>query len=181
MLKKKTLFFMLVISTILIISAAVYSQSQPNEPTPPKIMVTVNGKVIDYVVGINKWDGAVYDRLDTFHTIMKVDSGIEIPYVELGEIIKIEFMENAPAKTKLYDALLKRDGSNKYTDRETIDVPVKFVNGKFSFTFEPQMASNLSSNSADYLDGNTLRGFGLICTWGENECEYAFVIRTDAR
>lgn len=175
---------MLVVSLILILSAAVYSQSQLAEPTPPKIVVTVNGKVIDYVVGINEWDGAVYDRLDTFHTIMKVDSGIEIPYVKLGKLgklVKIEFMETAPANTKLYDALLKRDGSNKYADRVTIDVPVKFVNGKFSFNLEPQMASKLSSNSADYLDGNTLRGFRLICTWGKNKCEYAFVISTDAQ
>ena len=37
------------------------------------------------------------------------------------------------------------------------------------------------SKRKDYEDGNTLRGFRLICTWGENECEYVFVIRTDAK
>ena len=40
------------------------------------------------------------------------------------------------------------------------------------------MASGLSSY---YVEGKTdLRGFRMIATWGENECEYAFIIRTDS-
>ena len=58
-MKKKTVFFILV---VLLLSAAVHSQSQSTDPKPPKIAVTVNGKVIDYVVGLYEWDGVVYDR-----------------------------------------------------------------------------------------------------------------------
>ena len=157
------------------------SYSQPDEPTPPKIIVTVNGKAIEYVVGLNKWNGVIYQNINNFQTIMKEDSGTEILYVKLWETILIEFKENAPKKTKLYDKLLKPDGSNKYEDKITMKLPVKFVDGKSSFKLESQMASQLSSYSKDYEDGNTLRGFRLICTWGENECEYVFVIRTDAK
>ena len=49
-----------------------------------------------------------------------------------------------------------------------------------SFKLERHWAALLSSSSEDYKNGNTLRGFRLLCTWGENQCEYAFVIRTDA-
>ena len=43
------------------------------------------------------------------------------------------------------------------------------------------MAAMLSSNSKDYEPENTIRGFKLICSWGDNECEYGFIITSDAR
>jgi hypothetical protein len=49
-----------------------------------------------------------------------------------------------------------------------------------SFAIKPNIATSLSSYSGDYLPGNTIKGYRLVVKWGENECEYAFIIRGDA-
>ena len=148
---------------------------------PPKILITSEDKEIHYVIGLNQWNGSIYDREDTFQTIMKKDSGIEVTYIKLGETIQIQFIGTAPDKLQLEDCILKEDGMPKYTEKEVNEIPVKLTNGKLTFKLDAHMAAMLSSNSKDYEPGNTIRGFRLICNWDNNECEYGFVIRTDAK
>jgi hypothetical protein len=148
---------------------------------PPEILITAGDKEIPYVAGLNQWNGAIYDREDTFQTILKKDSGIEVSYIQLGESIQIEFKGNPPDKLKLRDYILKEDGIPKYTGKEVNQIPVKLVGEKINFKLEVHMAAMLSSNSKDYEPGNTIRGFKLTCSWGENECEYGFIIQTDAK
>jgi hypothetical protein len=69
---------------------------------------------------------------------------------------------------------------NKYTLREDITTPITFSNRKGTFELDMHPAVFLSSNSEDYLPGKTMRGFKLTCSWGDNQCEYGFIIRTDA-
>lgn len=147
---------------------------------PPEISVKIGNKEVGYVAGLNKWNGAVYDREDTFRTIMKEGSGIEVPYAHLGETIEIVFKGAVPDKYELRDHILREDGSVKYTEKEVVKIPIELVNGKASFELGKHWAVFLSSNIKDYEPGNVFRGFRLICSWGENECEYGFVIRTDA-
>jgi len=147
----------------------------------PEILITSGDKEIPYVAGLNQWNGSIYDREDTFQTIMKKESGIKVPYIQLGETIQIEFKGVAPDKLKLKDYILKENGIPKYTEKEENEIPAKLVNGKLTFKLGVHMAAMLSSNSKDYEPGNTIRGFRLICNWDNNECEYGFVIRTDAK
>jgi hypothetical protein len=147
---------------------------------PPEIF-TAGDKEIPYVAGLNQWNSAIYDREDTFQTILKKDSGIEVPYIQLGETIQIEFKGNPPDKLQLRDYIQKEDGIPKYTGKEVNQIPVKLVGEKINFKLEVHMAAMLSSNSKDYEPGNTIRGFKLTCSWGENECEYGFIIKTDAK
>jgi len=35
------------------------------------------------------------------------------------------------------------------------------------------------SSLAAYEPGSTIKGYRLVCSWGGNECEYAFIIRSD--
>jgi hypothetical protein len=130
------------------------------------------------VTGKNKWDGKVYDREDTFKTIIK--QKIDIKYIETGKTAEINFGKFPPDSIKVYDILLDDEGNNMYTEREIIEIPVELNDGKYSFKIENHIATALSSNSDDYQEGKKWnRGFRIIAAWGENECEFAFIIKTD--
>jgi hypothetical protein len=148
---------------------------------PPGISIKAGDKEITYVIGLNQWDGTIYDREDTFHTIMKNDASVKVPYIHLGETIQMEVEGAYPDKVELNNYILKENGDQKYTGKEVINIPINFTNGKGIFRLEKHMAAFLSSNIEDYEPGKTIRGFRLICSWGENECEYAYIIRTDAK
>ena len=65
-----------------------------------------------------------------------------------------------------------------YSDKLSEDIPVELKDGKYSFEIKKNMASALSST---YVENKTdIRGFRVIASWGQNECENAFIMRTDA-
>ena len=178
-MKMKTVFFMLIVSMFLIVSATVRTQSKPYKTAPaPKIKVTVNGKIIDYVVGLKEWNGAEYYSEDTFKTILKEGSGFEIPYIEIGKTAVISFMSYPPSQLTISDVLIDKNGNQIYSDKEIMNIPAELKDGKCSFEIKKNMASALSST---YVENKTdIRGFSVIASWGQNKCEYAFIIRTDA-
>ena len=145
---------------------------------PPKLTITIGEMQLDYIVAKNKWNGAIYDREGTFQTILKKGSKIEIPYIEIGNTATISFTNNPPIKFTIKDILIDEHGNQRYSDKEIINIPVELKDGKVSFNIKKHFASALSSY---YVEGKTdIRGFRVIATWGENECEYAFIIRTDS-
>lgn len=149
------------------------TQGTPGEP--PELIITIGEKQLDYVVGKNIWNGSIYDREDTFQTILKNKS--EISYIEIGSTSKISFKSNPPSKVIMWDHLIDEKGNNIYSDKVTINIPLDLKNGKGSFEIKKHMASALSSY---YVEGKIdIRGFRMIATWGENECEYAFIIKTN--
>ena len=144
--------------------------------TEPSEIITMAGDIqIGYVVGLNMWNHAVYDRECTFETIMKEDLKIEIPYVELETIIEIEIKGRVPDTIELKDSVLDENGVIKSRLREDKTIPFTFSN-----ELDINPAVFLSSNIEDYSPGRTTRGFRLTCSWGDNQCEYDFIIRTDA-
>lgn len=147
---------------------------------PPEITISAGDGQISYVTGLNQWNGAKYDREDTFHTIMKGTAPSDLPYIHFCEKVRIAFKGPVPDTVQLTDTILTREGDIRYTSRETNIIPIAFQEAKGSFTMQAHMSAWLSSNSEDYKPGATIRGFRLTCTWGENECEYAFILRTDA-
>ncbi len=174
---RKYLLFVLLL--LIMLTSTACDDIVHNEP--PEISIKVGDKEVGYVVGLNQWDGAIYDREDTFLTIMKEGSDIEVPYAHLGEIIEIVFKGATPDKYELKDYILMENGLIKYTEKEGIERPIELTNGKATFELDMHWAAFLSSHSKDYEQGRTFRGFRLTCSWGNNECEYGFVIRTDAR
>jgi len=150
-----------------------------NMPEPPKIKVTAGDIEISYVVTPLQWNGSVYEYVNNFMLHMEKTALIELPYINLGETISIEFDGKAPDSAVLTDHILNADGAEKYNiTPETVDI--KWNKDKCSFVLDRNWATSLSSNSADYEPGATIRGFRLICKWGENKCEYTFIIRSDA-
>lgn len=150
-------------------------RKSPQEP--PKITITIGNTEVDYVSLKNKWNGAIYDREDSFKTILKEGSGIEIPYIEIGKTAVINFKNYPPDKFTISDILIDKNGNQMYTNKEIISIPVKLKNGKCSFQIKKHFASALSSIHVE--NKTDIRGFRMIATWGQNECEYAFIIRAD--
>lgn len=151
------------------------SVKSPQEP--PEVTIIIGDEQLDYVVGKNQWNGAKYDREDTFKTIMKKHLASELPYIEIGSTVIIKFANNPPGKITIYDILLDESGEQMYSEKEIINIPVQLKKGKTSFEVEKHWASFLSSYYEE--DKTDIRGFRIVATWGQNECEYAFIIRTD--
>ena len=167
----KRIIFLLVLIIVLAFFTAGCSSTMKE---PPDISITIDNKEIDYVSAKNKWDGSVYDREDTFVTILNEEK--DIPVFKNGSISKITFKTNPPDEFKIMDILIDENGRQIYTDKEIINIDVELNNGKCSFAIEKYLASFLSSQ---YESGEKdIRGFRLIASWGENECEYAFIIKT---
>lgn len=151
------------------------SQKSPKEP--PELVITIGDKEVEYVTSKNKWDGEIYDREDTFKSILKKGSGIEIPYIEIGKTAVINFKNYPPSQFTVSDILIDKNGNQMYSNKEIISIPIKLKDGKCSFEIKKHWASALSST---YVENKTdIRGFRMIASWGKNECEYAFIIRTD--
>jgi hypothetical protein len=164
---------LIVLPTILIIGFT-YQKSQQE---PSKITVTIGDKELQYVTAKNKWKGRVYDREDTFKTMMKEASGFEIPYFEIGTNVVIDFKKYPPEKFTVSDILLNKDGNKMYSSIRPISIPFKLKNGKYSFQINKNMETLLDSN---WVTNKTYsRGFRLTASWGKNECEYAFIVKTD--
>lgn len=171
-MKKIVILIILVLAGIL-----VYGYTIARSPIePPAIKITIGDKQIDYIAAKNEWNGAKYDREDTFKTLIK--KGTEIPYIKPGSNITISFVKNPPRDFTISDILIDENGNQRYTYREIINIPAELKNGKASFELKKHIASGLSSY---HVEGKTdIRGFRMIAKWGENECEYAFIIRSDA-
>lgn len=87
---KKTIFLLVFI----IILTFFISGCSTALKEPPAISVSVDNKEIEYVSAKNKWNGSVYDREDTFVTILKEQK--DIPIFENGSIAEITFKSNPP-------------------------------------------------------------------------------------
>lgn len=168
---KKTIF---IFALVLILTSVLMGCSSNSMQEPPELTITVGDKEIEYISAKNKWNGNIYDREDTFVTILKEQK--DIPIFENGSIVEIAFERNSPDKFAVMDILIDENGRQIYTDKENKNIPVELNNGKYSFKIEKHFASFLSSYYEP--DKKDIRGFRMVASWEENECEYAFVIKT---
>jgi hypothetical protein len=172
-------------------SSLVALYDDPTNPSPfPTIPIQIQGTNsegtydIDWSCGWNQYKGAVTDRDDPIKWMMKDKAIEDLVYLRDGDTIQITFPEGtAPEEVKLTEFLLNPDGSKKF--RYSADNPGKeleftLTDGDCTFTLEGNAATFFSSNSEDYKPGNVIKGYYLLCNWGHDECEFAFVIRSDA-
>lgn len=168
---KKSIFLLAI---MLMLIAVLTSCSSYIMKEPPEISVTIEGNEIEYISAKNKWNGSIYDREDTFVAIFKNKK--DVPIIENGSVIEIAFESNPPVEFKVFDILIDENGRQIYTEKEIKEIPAELINGKCSFKLENHFASSLSSYYVP--DKKEIRGFRVIASWGENECEYAFVIKS---
>ncbi len=149
------------------------------ESQVPELSVTADGIILPSTMGLNIWNGAMVDRADTLESLAKGTE--ELPYVPLGTPIHFTFDGDAPDRMALTGYVLNEDGTQKYwVDVPQDELPFTFEDGEGSFPLPGNFLTMLSSDSRDYEAGQSIQGFKLTCAWGENECEYAFMLRTDA-
>ena len=150
-----------------------------NETAAPDVEITAGGESLFWISSLHSWNGEAHTPENAFKKICGENDKRPVPRIPLGENIAISFNGTPPDSAALYDGLLYPDGSTKYDSRLINTTEAEFTDGKYSFPLGTHMAAFASSDSRDYEPGNTWRGFRLVCTWGENICEYAFVLRTD--
>ncbi|MDU4697726.1 MAG: hypothetical protein E6Y08_18125 [Paenibacillus sp.] len=121
-----------------------------------------------------------YEDMSSFRTLMEMHAPA-LPYIHIGEPIQIEFLHQTtePDSYELIDYVLTEEGGMRYKIPEPIKPRVEFNQGTATFTLEENFLVYASSASVDYEPGAVLRGFRLLCTWGDKTQEVAFVIRTD--
>ena len=104
----------------------------------------------------------------------------EIPYVPLSETILLEISNSDVKELVIDDYILNKNGTFKFSNElvETITLPLE--NGKAMFPLQENIAALLSSNTADYLPGNTLRYFVVRSNTESANPLFAFMVRTDA-
>ena len=104
-----------------------------------------------------------------------------IPYVELGSTVSIDFGNARPAHIAVIEVIANADGSRKYaeqTDR-ALDVDLSGSN-LATFNIEKNNGDMLSSDFDDYLPGNAWRWYRINCNNdGRSVTEYSLWVRTD--
>lgn len=104
----------------------------------------------------------------------------EIPYTPLGSSIQINFHAEVPEQIVTFDYVLNAQGAIKYSDREVIETVIDTKEDQsVSFTLKENFAAMLSSDSKDYEQGNSLRGFKVAFTAKNSNYEFYFIVRTD--
>lgn len=124
---------------------------------------------------INLNGSAIIPTPDFISSFVNLAAG-DIPHIKLGETIELDFAGDPPDSVQVLDHLLTEDGVIQYTAREVIERAVQLFEDKGSFPLERHHAASLSSQ---YLPPPSLRGFRVICSWGEEIREYAYVIKAD--
>ena len=144
-------------------------------PAHDMLTATADLFSIDLVLGNDSWSGSAYEGEETFERLMSGLTIEDLPYVRNGERFGIRYEGSAPDSVTLTELILREDGRIKYKSSGK----EYELSAKGTVTLEPNYATALSSNSWDYMEGNTVKGYRLLCAWGGNEYEFAFVLRGD--
>lgn len=178
---KRTISVTLVLMLILAITACSNrALSAQSAGILNDVEVTANHQEIHTVKVSPNMGKPDYEDMSSFRTIMEIHAS-DLPYIHIGEPIQIEFLHQTtvPDSYELIDYVLTREGEMKYKIPEPIKPKVEFDQGTATFTLDENFLVYASSASEDYEPGAIIRGFRLVCTWGDNTQEVAFVIRTD--
>jgi hypothetical protein len=177
---RKLIYLTIAILVALSALIAIYIISSDVPEGPPSVRIQSNREQIDWILGKNRWEGETTNQNVTFKTILAETSVEKLPHVKNGRIVVIRFRGNTPESVTLTEYILKEDGEERFNiPGMEYTVTLDQVHNRAAFTITTNWATALSSNSADYLPGNTLKGYRLECAWGQNSCEYLFIIRGD--
>ena len=147
--------------------------AQAPHGAPPAITVeTDSGISLLYDMGLNTWNGAIFDRTPTDAFFYMRQSGASIPFVPLGDTIHITFDGDPPDGWTLYDRI---EGLRRGEQILAID----FNDNTASFLLEPFPEDQARTLDPEHGTRQEFRMFILVCGWGDNVCEYAFGFSTE--
>ena len=164
--------FACLISTIMLLVTTGCASSFPTE-----ISVQSNGASLPAAAVVLEQSGENTNISEAFKELYS--SAADLPETELGETVQIKLSAStAPDTWKLYDYLLKEDGSPKYDERAAFETELTVSKNTAEFQLQESPALALSSTFPSEEDG-VLRGFRLVCSWGEKQSEYLFCLKSD--
>ncbi len=164
----------------------VYDQSRLTEVDKklpgraPEIVVSVDGRSLDYLTLETKWDGKEnsYNTSKQFQTLLDQDAFLPTYGVGAGHYVELDFGESIPDTIQVMDAMMEDSGGIRYGSKNVMDREVEIIdNSRVRFALTQHIAYYLSSYSVDY-EKDWYRLFHVICTWGEQEAVYTFVLNT---
>lgn len=133
------------------------------------------------IVTAGKINIALYNHRENFLSIIESISLEDLAYIKNNENILIEFNGKTPKSIRLSEHILNEKGEPKFaTEEKGKDIDIKLDKSKASFKIEPNFATSFSSAGNDYDPGATIKGYRLVCDWGESNSEHFFVIRGDS-
>lgn len=152
----------------------------------PEIVISVDGRSLDYIAQETKWNGkeSSYETSDLFKKLREQNAFIPT-YRVGGEVpehyVALDFGKCIPDSIQVKDAMLEENGKIRYGSKLVMDREVEIMdNSRIRFGLTQHMAYYLSSYSGDY-EKDWYRIFHVICTWGEKEAVYTFVLNTGSR
>ncbi len=143
---------------------------------PPTLFVSAGGQELPNVMGLTHWNGAQIKRADVLATL--AGDGQQHPYVALDSQVTLILDGPAPDKIRVTSEVIREDGTPKYPTSSAEEMPLTLVDDQAIFTLSPDTLA-LVDSSGTGTEIQLLRGFRVFCTWGENECEYGFILQTD--
>lgn len=173
--------YLLLLALVIILSACNSQKIEGNLSAIDTTSIKISAGNTDLTDTLKKKEGidsVEKDDSSLFESII-ADEKITIPYVKIGEVVKVNFGDILPDHYVLYDYVLNEDGTIKYSSLATETVTLQVSNNVGTFKLNENLSSKFSSNSKDYKPGHLLRGFLLINTFGDKQQEYAFVIKSD--
>lgn len=166
-----------IIITILVLILITLIACTTHPIAPPEILVTSEGQAVDTITNPTQWISGDTTEIGDFTLFFSDASDLDVLYLKLDVEIEIEFPEGQPDSYNMTDRFIREDGNYKYDDKVTQIVDIEFVDDVGLFILDRNLS--FSSHFKDYEPEATLRGFRLTCHFGDNVCEYLFVIRTD--
>lgn len=103
----------------------------------------------------------------------------DIPFIKSDSEVMIKFKGTIPDTFALSDRILNTDGTYK-SFINLNSTPLDYTTKCGSFVLIADLKTNLRTYTTNQVDRSLLRGFELICCFGDNKCKYSFVIRTDS-
>lgn len=130
---------------------------------PPNITITAEDATVNYIMEKNTWNGAVYDHLDPFYCYGR---DIVTPsQAAAGEAVSIRMAGDLPDQVTFTEYALEADDHSPYGSVQLLE--------EHDFYFSGVTGSFLLPEPGEH----PVRGYLLSCSWGENTCEYAFVLQ----
>ena len=152
---------------------------------PPMIEIFIKEESISYAFGVNSWNGIQVKRLSTGELFMEWKTPLKA--VGKNEVITIKFPKNPPEKIQFQEmnlttglrekTLLDRQGYENLlamnpTERKSGGYGVQLVSDyQISEIGEGEYQIICKENPE-----KSIRQISITCHWGENSCEYSFII-----
>lgn len=156
--------FLLILAVAALLLLLKYASASLFSKDPANITLTAeDGVQLSWIVEKNVWHGVEYDREHTFVCYEK--EGLLPSQIDGGSAVTITINGTVPDWVTLREYALRSNEQSIYGDISLL--------GELDFYFSGKSGSFTLPAS----DGGSVRGYLLTCTWGENTCEYGFVVQ----